>query len=202
MKRTILSLKKEPVLHILTPLLLWCRLTGACIYVLTVSNGLSKVFVTVCARIWHNQSITYSHYYSVIWAERKTVTCCRIHWLVTLVLVWQVANKNWQADMGLLTINGSTCKQGELKDIYCRGPPLRGFAKLLVHERLWKWKIHAQKPSTHVLTPPKLGALREVARDNMVVLLFQFVAECVVMCRPNLLQRPVSYAQHVRYVHF
>ncbi len=31
------------------------------------------------------------------------------------------------------------------------------------------WKIHVHKPSTHVLTPPKLhvGALREVARDNI-----------------------------------
>ena len=27
--------------------------------------------------------------------------------------------------------------------------------------------VHVDKPSTYVLTPPKLGALREVARDNM-----------------------------------
>ncbi len=37
---------------------------------------------------------------------------------------------------------------------------------------IWKasaasWEVHASKPSTHVLTPPKLGALREVARDNI-----------------------------------
>ncbi len=30
------------------------------------------------------------------------------------------------------------------------------------------WKIHVHKPSTHVLTPPKLGALRKVACDNML----------------------------------
>ncbi len=30
------------------------------------------------------------------------------------------------------------------------------------------WRIHVHKPSTHVLTPPKLGALREVARDNIM----------------------------------
>ncbi len=29
------------------------------------------------------------------------------------------------------------------------------------------WEVHTSKPSTHVLTPPKLGALREVARDNI-----------------------------------
>ncbi len=28
------------------------------------------------------------------------------------------------------------------------------------------WEDHASKPSTNVLTPPKLGALREVAGDN------------------------------------
>ncbi len=31
------------------------------------------------------------------------------------------------------------------------------------------WEDHADKPSTHVLTPPKLGALREVARDNTFI---------------------------------
>ena len=31
------------------------------------------------------------------------------------------------------------------------------------------WEVHVSKPSTHVLTPPKLGALREVARDNIFV---------------------------------
>ena len=30
------------------------------------------------------------------------------------------------------------------------------------------WEDHTDKPSTHVLTPPKLGAFREVARDNIV----------------------------------
>ena len=30
------------------------------------------------------------------------------------------------------------------------------------------WKIHAHKPSTHVLTPSKLGSLREVACDNIL----------------------------------
>ena len=30
------------------------------------------------------------------------------------------------------------------------------------------WKIHVHKPSTHVLMPPKLGALREVACDNIL----------------------------------
>ncbi len=29
------------------------------------------------------------------------------------------------------------------------------------------WEVHGRKPSTYVLTPPKPGALREVARDNM-----------------------------------
>ncbi len=29
------------------------------------------------------------------------------------------------------------------------------------------WADHIGKLSTHVLTPPRLGALREVARDNM-----------------------------------
>ncbi len=28
-------------------------------------------------------------------------------------------------------------------------------------------RIHVRKPSTNVPTPPKLGALREVARDNI-----------------------------------
>ncbi len=36
---------------------------------------------------------------------------------------------------------------------------------------VWPWSygvvVHVHKPSTHVLTPPKLGALREVARDNI-----------------------------------
>ncbi len=30
------------------------------------------------------------------------------------------------------------------------------------------WDVHAGKPSTHILTPPKIGALREVARDNIM----------------------------------
>ncbi len=30
------------------------------------------------------------------------------------------------------------------------------------------WRIHVHKPSTHVLTSPKLGAGREVARDNIL----------------------------------
>ena len=37
--------------------------------------------------------------------------------------------------------------------------------------RVWPWSsgvVHVHKPSTHVLTPPKLGALREVACDNMI----------------------------------
>ncbi len=29
------------------------------------------------------------------------------------------------------------------------------------------WEDLTEKPSTHVLTPPKLLALREVARDNI-----------------------------------
>ena len=29
------------------------------------------------------------------------------------------------------------------------------------------WRIHVRKPSTNVLTPLKLGALRVVARDNI-----------------------------------
>ena len=32
------------------------------------------------------------------------------------------------------------------------------------------WDVHAGEPSTHVLTPPKIGALREVARDNILPL--------------------------------
>ncbi len=32
----------------------------------------------------------------------------------------------------------------------------------------YSWDVHASKPSTHVITPLKLGALREVARDNML----------------------------------
>ena len=36
-----------------------------------------------------------------------------------------------------------------------------------MHESAISWRIHVSKPSTHVLTPPKLGALREVARDNI-----------------------------------
>ena len=32
------------------------------------------------------------------------------------------------------------------------------------------WEDHTGKPSTHVLTPPKIGALREVARDNILEL--------------------------------
>ncbi len=35
------------------------------------------------------------------------------------------------------------------------------------------WEVHAYKPSTNVLTPLKLGALREVARDNIFACLFQ-----------------------------
>ncbi len=30
------------------------------------------------------------------------------------------------------------------------------------------WEDHTDKPSTHVLMSPKLGALREVARDNIL----------------------------------
>ena len=30
------------------------------------------------------------------------------------------------------------------------------------------WEDNADEPSTHVLTPPKLGALREVACDNIL----------------------------------
>ncbi len=30
------------------------------------------------------------------------------------------------------------------------------------------WEVHVDKPSTHVITSPKLGALREVARDNIL----------------------------------
>ena len=29
------------------------------------------------------------------------------------------------------------------------------------------WKVHGRKPSTYAPKPPKLGALREVARDNI-----------------------------------
>ncbi len=29
------------------------------------------------------------------------------------------------------------------------------------------WDAHVGEPSTHVLTPPNMGALREVARDNI-----------------------------------
>ena len=29
------------------------------------------------------------------------------------------------------------------------------------------WEDHTGKPSTHVLTPPKIGALGEVAHDNI-----------------------------------
>ncbi len=29
------------------------------------------------------------------------------------------------------------------------------------------WEVHVCKPSTYVLKPPKLVALREVARDNI-----------------------------------
>ncbi len=35
---------------------------------------------------------------------------------------------------------------------------------------LWKVQVHAYKPSTYVLTPPKSGALREVARYNILLL--------------------------------
>ena len=48
---------------------------------------------------------------------------------------------------------------------YCRGPPLREFVNL--EASAISWRIHVHKPSTHVLTPLKLGALREVARDNI-----------------------------------
>ena len=34
------------------------------------------------------------------------------------------------------------------------------------------WEVHVNKPSTHVLTPPKLGALREVARNNIYGVFF------------------------------
>ncbi len=54
---------------------------------------------------------------------------------------------------------------------YCRGPSLREFIDLLTYERLGKWRIHVRKPSTNVLTPPKLGALREVARHNIYCIL-------------------------------
>ncbi len=33
-------------------------------------------------------------------------------------------------------------------------------------------EVHIDKPSTYVLTPPKLGALREVARNNINALLY------------------------------
>ena len=47
--------------------------------------------------------------------------------------------------------------------VCCPGTPmlLLGLASAL------SWKIHAHKPSTHVLMPLKLGALREVARNNI-----------------------------------
>ena len=32
------------------------------------------------------------------------------------------------------------------------------------------WRIHVHKPSTHVLTPLKLGALREMACDNIFLI--------------------------------
>ena len=32
------------------------------------------------------------------------------------------------------------------------------------------WDIHVGEPSTHVLTPPKIRALREVVRDNILSL--------------------------------
>ncbi len=37
------------------------------------------------------------------------------------------------------------------------------------------WEVHGRKPSTYVLKPPKLGALREVACDNIYTYMyFQF----------------------------
>ncbi len=48
--------------------------------------------------------------------------------------------------------------------------------KSCAHHTGWRLQpvarfIHACKPSTHVLTPPYIGAPSEVARDNMIALL-------------------------------
>ncbi len=40
-------------------------------------------------------------------------------------------------------------------------------------------RIHVRKPSTNVLTLPKLGALREVARDNIVVALPMYLPSVI-----------------------
>ena len=48
------------------------------------------------------------------------------------------------------------------------------------------WEVHVDKPSTHVLTPLKLGALREVARDNILVFLFHDIASLAKTAGPNV----------------
>ena len=40
---------------------------------------------------------------------------------------------------------------------------------MLVEASAVSCDVHAGEPSTHVLTPPKIGALREVTRDNIYV---------------------------------
>ncbi len=45
------------------------------------------------------------------------------------------------------------------------------------------WRIHVRKPSTNVLTPLKLGALGEVARDNiMVTIMYNITPKLINLC--------------------
>ena len=56
----------------------------------------------------------------------------------------------------------STCVA--LEPRCCCSNPVRSLRRL--EASAISWRIHVRKPSTHVLMPPKLGALREVAHDN------------------------------------
>ena len=41
------------------------------------------------------------------------------------------------------------------------------------------WEVHIYKSSTYVLKPPKLGALRKVARDNIIICILKWIKKLV-----------------------
>ena len=50
----------------------------------------------------------------------------------------------------------------------CRFAPYRGNVSNPVLEASFAlWEVHVSKPYTYVLKPPKLGAIKEVAHDNI-----------------------------------
>ncbi len=65
--------------------------------------------------------------------------------------------KDWCADCDLIT---GFPASGKIRESQGKTFFLESQGNLL-------WEDHTSKPSTNVLTLPKLGALREVARDNI-----------------------------------